>query len=127
MGGFALQTQVEAGQEYYLRVHTATDDAGEYTLNFAFGGDKVDSISLSSTSLTLRMEDSARLLPEIAPASAHSGVIFTTSDESVCTVTQSGLVIPHGAGTATVYATAYGGAQANVRWLCPPFPWKAYR
>ena len=35
MGGFALQTQVEAGQEYYLRVHTATDDAGEYTLNFA--------------------------------------------------------------------------------------------
>ena len=61
-------------------------------LNFALGGDKVDSISLSSTSLTLRMEDSARLLPEIAPASAHSGVIFTTSDESVCTVTQSGLV-----------------------------------
>ena len=122
MGGFALQTQVEAGQEYYLRVHTATDDAGEYTLNFAFGGDKVDSISLSSTSLTLRMEDSARLLPEIAPASAHSGVIFTTSDESVCTVTQSGLVIPHGAGTATVYATAYGGAQAQCAVVVPAVP-----
>ena len=119
MGGFALQTQVEAGKDYYLRVHTSTDDAGEYTLHFAFSGGEADSLSLSAASLTLHMEDSAQLFPEIVPASAHSGVIFTTSDDSICAVTQSGLVIPRGAGTATVYATAYGGALAQCTVVVP--------
>ena len=122
MAGFSLQALLEEGEEYYLRVHTDEDNAGEYTLRIAFGGGKAESISLSAASLALRMGDTAHLAAEAAPAGSHGGIVFTTSDPGVCVVTQSGQVLPRGAGTATVFATAYGGAQAQCEITVPAVP-----
>jgi len=71
----------------------------------------VTSISLSDTSVTLYAQETCQLTATAYPSNAgNRTVTWTTSDASVATVSQDGLVTALKQGTATITATANDGS-----------------
>ena len=69
----------------------------------------VESVSLNSTSLKLYEGDSAQLEVKVKPVDAtYMSVVWSSSDATVATVDQSGLVTAVSEGTTTIYAVAGG-------------------
>ena len=62
-------------------------------------------ISLDKTSLTLNVGDTSTLSATVTPPDATESVTWTSSDESVATVSENGFVSAVGAGTAVISAT----------------------
>jgi len=89
----------------------------EYTLDISdvdFEEVKVTGVSLDEETLTLTAEETAELTATVAPTNAvDKSVSWTSSDESVATVDENGLVTAEAAGTATITATA-GGKTAST-------------
>ncbi len=72
------------------------------------------SITLDKTELTLDVGETDTLTATLHPEGTNSSVQWTSSDPSVASVTESGLIIAHSAGTASITATAtVGGASAS--------------
>lgn len=71
-----------------------------------------DSLTLSKTSLALNPGDSAELTATISPATM--GVAWSSSNEKIATVDQSGKVTAVAAGSAQIIATAADGATRAV-------------
>ena len=72
------------------------------------------SITLDQSELTLYVGEADTLTATLHPEGTNSGVEWTSSDPSVASVTESGLIIAHSAGTASITATAtVGGASAS--------------
>ncbi len=71
----------------------------------------VTSISLNKTSLTLEALDTYQLTATVKPTDAYdTSVAWTSSDESVATVDENGLVTALGKGTATITVAAQDGS-----------------
>lgn len=76
---------------------------------------KVTGISLDATSLTLTVGDTQTLSATISPNNADNKiVIWSTSDMSVATVDNNGLVKGVGAGTATITAKSDDGGKTET-------------
>ena len=74
-------------------------------------GIPVESIALSRTSMELHIGESFTLVTTINPTNASDkSVYWTSSDESVATVDQTGRVTAISKGTATIKATANDGS-----------------
>lgn len=74
----------------------------------------VTGVSLNKSSIDLNVGDSESLIATVAPAGAYPGVIWTTSDDAVATVSASGMVTAVAEGSATISAkTIYGGYIAD--------------
>ena len=72
------------------------------------------SITLDQSELTLYVGEADTLTATLHPEGANSSIQWTSSDPSVASVTESGLIIAHSAGTASITATAtVGGASAS--------------
>lgn len=72
------------------------------------------SITLDQSELTLYVGEADTLTATLHPEGTNSGVEWTSSDPSVASVTESGLIIAHSTGTASITATAtVGGASAS--------------
>ena len=69
---------------------------------------KVSSISLNQTSLSVNSGATEQLTATISPSDAVVSIIWTSSDESVATVDENGLVTGVAAGTCTITATVSG-------------------
>lgn len=70
----------------------------------------VVSISLDNTALSLETEGTGQLNVTVNPANAdNTNVTFSSSDDSVATVDNTGSVLAIGAGTATITATSEDG------------------
>ncbi|MBU5462022.1 Ig-like domain-containing protein [Lachnoclostridium sp. MSJ-17] len=79
-------------------------------------GAKVSSITLSSTSLGLKVGDSQTLTANVLPANAENkSVEWSSSDSSVASVAQNGKVTAVGKGTATIYAKAKDGTGVQAK------------
>lgn len=78
-------------------------------------------LSLDKTSLTLHGDESQRLVATVLPADASQALRWMSSDESVATVSQGGLVYAVATGYAIITATTTDGtdlsATCNVRVL----------
>jgi len=73
------------------------------------------SISLSTTSLTLFESEAATISATVSPAEAsNKNLIWTSSDESVATVSSEGNITAVSAGTATITATANDGSGVTA-------------
>lgn len=73
----------------------------------------VVSVSMSPTSKTLMVDDTAKLTATIAPSNASVKTLqWSTSDSSVATVSSSGTVTAISAGTATIRARAFSGGYS---------------
>ncbi|MGI5880625.1 MAG: Ig-like domain-containing protein, partial [Syntrophomonadaceae bacterium] len=85
----------------------------------------VSGVSLNTDTLTLTAGgDTAVLTATVTPADAtNQNVIWSSSNESVATVNDSGVVTPVAAGTATItVTTADGGFTANCVVTVAPVP-----
>ena len=71
-------------------------------------------ISLDKTSLTLHCNESQQLTATVLPADASQALTWTSSDESVATVSQSGLVSAVAAGHAVITATTTDGTDLSA-------------
>ncbi len=72
------------------------------------------SITLDQSELTLYVGEADTLTATLYPEGTNSSIQWTSSDPSVASVTESGLIIAHSVGTASITATAtVGGASAS--------------
>ena len=67
---------------------------------------ELQSISVSPAYLTLNVGDNSTLTVTPTPSSADASVSWTSSDQSVASVSSSGVVTAKAAGTATITATS---------------------
>ena len=70
--------------------------------------DASSSISLSDTSLTLKVGKAITLRATVIPATAYNAIVWTSSDPTIATVS-NGMVRPLAAGTATITAATTDG------------------
>lgn len=121
-------TDATAWKSNNTDVATVTDDGlvkavgiGEATISFVVGNKKatcsvtvvqpVTSISLNKTSLSMNAGEAFQLIATVSPSNAENKEIeWSTSDETIAAVDQSGLVHALKKGTATVTATAKDGS-----------------
>ena len=73
-----------------------------------------EQISLDKTSLTLHGNESQQLTATVLPAEASQELMWTSSDESVATVSQSGLVSAVADGHAVITATTTDGTDLSA-------------
>ena len=72
----------------------------------------VESISLNTSAMDLLKGDSVQLTESVLPANAtNKDVIWSSSDDAIATVSQSGLVTGHTLGNATITATTVNGRK----------------
>lgn len=72
------------------------------------------SVSLDQTSATLYVDDTVSLAAIVTPADAtDKAVTWSTSDDKVATVNESGIVTAVGAGNATITVTTVNGKTAT--------------
>ena len=68
-----------------------------------------ESLTLDKSDLTMRANETAELIASVLPVSAiNKNVIWASSDETVATVDQNGLVTAIGIGVSTITATVEG-------------------
>lgn len=68
-----------------------------------------ESVTLNQTSVRLYEGNQKKLIATVLPNEANKGVTWQSSDESVASVSQSGLVTAHTAGTSQITATTKDG------------------
>ena len=124
-------TDATAWKTSDANVATVTDDGlvkavgiGEATISFVVGNLKatskvtvvqpVTSVSLNKTSLSMNAGDTFQLTATASPNNAENKEIkWSTSDESIASVDENGLVTALKKGTATITATAQDGGGAS--------------
>ena len=114
-----FHVQAEKGDTYFLLLKDSNGElvASDY-VNFYTGFEpyiEVTSISLNTDSLTLDVGETAELKATILPENATSkDVVWSSSDDSVVTVDDNGLVTAINKGTAIVTAMADNGSVSQV-------------
>ena len=97
------------------------------TLNARFSNILVSSIRLSSASLTLQVGSTHTLTATVEPEdAADSGITWSSSNTSVATVGDNGLVTAAGVGTATVTASAQDGSGVSAKCTVTVTPLPTY-
>ena len=74
----------------------------------------VETVALDKTSVTLKPTDTVKLTTTVTPEEAANVVVYTTSDEKVAVVNQSGDVTALQEGTAEITATTVDGSKKAV-------------
>ena len=70
----------------------------------------VESIELSQTSATLTAGETMKITATVKPDNAtEKQVVWTSSDETICLISQSGMLVGIAEGTATITATSEDG------------------
>lgn len=101
-------------------VITATTDDGGFTASATVTVDfpeiDVEGINLSVEKLTLYVDDVQGITAETIPADAtDKSIVWSSSDESVAVVDESGVVTAIKKGTATITAATSNGISASVQ------------
>ena len=74
---------------------------------------KVESITLSQTSLELTVDDTETIVATVLPEKAHQKVNWSSSDETVATVDENGVVTAVAIGTTTIICSATDGSEVS--------------
>ena len=100
-----------------LKVYSVGDENMAYSISLTVNAIPVTSISLDETSASLYPEGTLQLVPTVGPANATNQAInWSSNNEDVATVSDSGLVTAIAVGGATITATAVDGS--NVFGTC---------
>ena len=104
--------------DWSLRVYSLADETNiKFDIALTVNAIPVQSITLDNASATMYPDDELQLVATINPSNATiQSVIWTSSNESVATVDDSGLVTAVAVGGATITATAIDGS--NVYGTC---------
>lgn len=64
----------------------------------------VTGVSVDKTTLEVEVGDTSQLVATVTPANANQAVIWSSSDQTIATVNNTGLVTAIAEGTATITA-----------------------
>ena len=105
----------------------ATVISSDMTLNARFSNILVSYIQLSSGSLTLQVGSTHTLTATVEPeGAANREITWSSSDTSVATVGDNGLVTAVGVGTATITASAQDGSGVSAECTVTVTPLPTY-
>lgn len=109
---------VMESQYYSLRLHNSGENVSRAVVSITFTeASKVSNIALNHSELKLESGESINLSATVTPQDAGNKELeWSSSDESVAIVNQSGAVYTRGAGLTTIYAKAKDGS--NVEATC---------
>lgn len=94
-----------------LKVYNLLDENMYYNISLTVNAIQVANIAMSQASASLTVEDELQLTATVTPNNAtNTNVIWSTGDDSVATVSESGLVTATGVGGTTITATAADGS-----------------
>ena len=104
---------VEATSSYLLTVDYVTGAPVYYTKSNSLC--QVTGVTLNQTALSMNSGTTAQLSATVAPSSAfNQAVEWASSDESVATVSQNGLVTAVAGGSCTITATSTDGSGVSA-------------
>lgn len=104
--------------EYLLAIDYATGAFTYYTNQNSLP----TGIILNQTSLEMDSGNTTQLTATISPETAFSWVSWTSSDKTVATVDDNGVVTAYAEGVCTITATASGGVSANCTVIVTQHP-----
>ncbi len=81
---------------------------GEMTLYAKWTEITVTGISLNTSELTLRDNETSKLIASLKPFDANKRIYWVSSDNSIATVSQSGVVYGEGKGSCVITASSMG-------------------
>ena len=94
-----------------VKVHSIDDENIYYNISITVNAIPVQSITFEESSATLYVEGTLQLTPSVGPENATNSLInWSSNNESVATVSDSGLVTAVSIGGATITATAVDGS-----------------
>ena len=103
---------MEATADYLI---LCGSDYAEGTYWWSGSAQRVESITLSATSLTLEPGATSTLTATVTPEDAViAAVVWSSSDKSVATVSAAGLVTAVGGGTCTITCTSAHGSGVSA-------------
>lgn len=71
------------------------------------------SVKMRESEVYMDWQEERQLAAEVLPASADQTIVWTTSNQYLLTVDETGYIKPKGAGDATITATASNGVSAD--------------
>ena len=113
---FRLQHVLEAEKTYYIRISGRGGDIGAYHLTVAqpTPGQAVPrEIQIDLPTLTLEEGQIAKLRYKVVPKGSISDAVWLSSNDSIASVTQDGMVTGHRAGTADIIISGVQGLEAR--------------
>ena len=115
-GAFLMDFLPRPGRAYRVRVSASGGGTGLYALSVAPGaGGLPEALLLSDARVTLRGRQTHALEATLTPAGAADALLWESSDDSVVSVTQDGVLTGRRPGTAVVTAYAPGAVRARCR------------
>ena len=94
-----------------LKVYNLIDENMYYNISLTVSAIPVTNIAMSEASISMTVEDTHQLNATVTPSNAtNTDYIWASLDESVATVSESGLVTAVAVGGTTITATAQDGS-----------------
>ena len=94
-----------------LKVYDLVDENMYYNISLTVAEIPVTNIAMSEASISMQVEDTHQLNATVTPSNAtNTDYVWASADESIATVSESGLVTAVGVGGTTITATAQDGS-----------------
>ena len=94
-----------------LKVYNLLDENMYYNISLTVSAIPVTNIAMSEASISMQVEGTHQLNATVTPSNAtNTDYVWASLDESVATVSESGLVTAVGVGGTTITATAQDGS-----------------
>lgn len=94
-----------------LKVYDLTDENMYYNISLTVSAIPVTNIAMSEASISLQVEGTHQLNATVTPSNAtNTDYVWASLDESIATVSESGLVTAVAVGGTTITATAQDGS-----------------
>ena len=94
-----------------LKVYDAENEEMYYNISLTVAAIPVTNIAMSQAQATMTVDDTLQLNATVEPSNAtNSDYVWASADESIATVSDSGLVTAVGVGGTTITATAEDGS-----------------
>ena len=115
-GGAAyLYLEGEAGKTYYLRVYAAGTGVGKFRVRKkSFQGQAPEQLEILTGDMTLLEGAMCSVRARTEPRGNYGDMVWASSDESVATVSDAGVVTAQGPGEARITVYAYGGLSQSI-------------
>lgn len=94
-----------------LKVYDLVDENMYYNISLTVAAIPVTNIAMSEASISMQVEGTHQLNATVTPSNAtNTDYVWASADESIATVSESGLVTAVGVGGTTITATAQDGS-----------------
>ena len=94
-----------------LKVYNLVDENMYYNISLTVAAIPVTNIAMSEASISMQVEGTHQLNATVTPSNAtNTDYVWASADESIATVSESGLVTAVGVGGTTITATAQDGS-----------------